>query len=661
MDKRMYPRLALDCLRKNAKFYTPYLLTVAGAAAAFYMLATTSDPAGLGAQTDRGAVLFIMKLCTVMLGLVCAGFLLYTNSFLMKQRSREFGLYSVLGMNRQNLTRLLLWETAYTALLGLGGGLMVGAVFDRLLLLCLGWIMDVPLTGPVIYWRCLGLTALVFGGILLLTFAINTARVGLIRPAELMVSGRAGDRTPRGSAVLGLLGLLGAAALGYGYYLAITVQQGMQRVQMSIIYVFFYAVLLVIAGTYLLFLAGSVTGLTLLRRWKGYYYKVNHFISVSGLIHRMGRNAAGLATICILSTTVLVMVSSTTSLYAGMGQDVDELYPRDVLFHWSSATEFDWDAIRDDALTMAEDNGYHPENIVRFTMTRRFSGSAKRDVFVITADGYESITGKPVTVAPGHVLLTYAADRLELGGDVYDLTVETLPQGDPVLAYFGNEIGGLYDGRGVAVVPDEETLISLIPELEEEYMGTVWSYITYYLGFDLPPGEDMTACRESIGEKVNNFLRDNANGYGTAGSDRADYLHGLRIEYGGLLFLGAFLGVLFLAGAALIIYYKQMAEGHEDRERFAIMEKVGLDRAMAAKAIRSQILLVFFLPLGLAVCHLAAAYPMIVRLLKLYGMEDTGSYIFCAGASVAGFAVIYTLVYWLTTRAYSRLVRQPGV
>ena len=361
MDKRFYPRMAWDCLRKNSRFYVPYLLTVAGAAAGFYILATAGDPAGMA---DPGDVRAIVQLCRVVLGLVCCGFLLYTNGFLMKQRGREFGLYAVLGLDRANMTRLLAWETAFTAAIGVGGGLAGGVLLDRLLLLTLAKLTGRTYLGPVIYGRCLALTAGVFCAILAVIFAVNTARVGIKRPVDLLTSANVGDKEPKARWFIALVGVI---LLGAGYGIAIGRPKLMGSVERGDILWFFAAVLLVIFGTFALFLAGTVTWLKLLRRWKGYYYKARHFISVSGLIHRMGRNAAGLAIICILSTAVLVMVSSTVCLRMGLESHLRGYFPRDVMCEFGSMVENDWDGLLDGALEEARAAGYHPGEMVRYT------------------------------------------------------------------------------------------------------------------------------------------------------------------------------------------------------------------------------------------------------------------------------------------------------
>ena len=665
MNKRFYPRFAWDCMRKNRRFYTPYLTTVMGAAAGFYMLATTADPRGLA---DAGDVRVIMQVCTAVLGLVCAGFLLYTNGFLMRQRGREFGLYSVLGMTRENLARLMLWESVYTLLIGLGGGLFLGALFDRLLLLLLARLMGAALTGPVLYVRCMVLTAGVFGAILLLIFAVNAVRVGLMRPVDLITSQSAGGKAPKARWLIAGAGLI---LVGAGYVIAIGRPALMQAVETEDILWFFIAVLLVILGTFALFLAGTVTGLMLLRRWKGYYYKTRHFIAVSGLIHRMGRNAAGLAIICVLSTAVLVMVSSTVSLYAGLESNVRQSCPRDVMCEFTSGAQTDWDELLDGAVDEIRAAGYHPQNTVRYCFweCRWEQNGAGGDMVFLDAAGYETITGRKISLKPGQILTTWPEDTLS----VLDMELDAaghLEPDDPAAVYLGlagadSQYGrqGTLDGRHLAVagadtIEQVRRVLQSCLEAGSDASLAFGTYGDHLIDFDLPAGEDTHACRVLVEDHVVKHFRPLEAAFGSGCRDAGTIRASLMANYGSLLFLGLFLGALFLGGAALLIYYKQLSEGYEDRSRFAVLEQVGMDAGMARKSIRSQILLVFFLPLLTAFCHTAAAFPLVDRMLGIWGMYDTGVFALCTLASAAVFTALYGAVYALTARTYTKIVRE---
>lgn len=664
MDKRFYPRLAWDCLRKNGRFYLPYLLTVAGAVAGFYILATTADLAGLA---DRGDVALIMQLCTVVLGLVCCGFLLYTNSFLMKQRGREFGLYAVLGLDRSNMTRLLAWETVFTALIGVGGGLAAGVLLDRMMLLILAKLTGLPYSGPVVYGMCLLLTAGVFVAVLTLIFLVNAAKVGALRPAELLIMGNVGDKEPKSRWFIALVGVI---LLGAGYSVAIGQPGLMEHVELADILWFFVAVLLVIAGTFALFLAGTVVGLKLLRRWKRYYYQPRHFVSVSGLIHRMGRGAAGLAIICILSTAVLVMVSSTVCLYAGLESNLRHFFNRDVEASFGCEAQMDWDSLLESALETARGAGYHPQNIVRYDrLICSFAWTdgeswENAEVLILDEEGYESLTGQEIALAPDQTLTTVPGDTLTIL-NIPLASAGTLGLDDPAGIYLTGQYREAAIGQGVDLaVVSEETLERLYDAFggsfaENEMFSYNYStYIEHCLDFDLLAGEDTDACLKVIRRYVVDRFRAMDLGFSDGSRAIGTYRPELMAAFGSLLFLGLFLGTLFLGGAALLIYYKQVSEGYEDRERFAIMRKVGMDQDLVRRSIHSQILLVFFLPLITAFCHMAAAFPLVARLLEIWDMRDTNLFLLCTLGSAAVFAALYTAVYLLTARVYSRLVGQ---
>ena len=663
MGERFYARLAWDCLRKNSRFYVPYLLTVAGASAGFYMLATTGDPAGMA---DPGDVRAIMRMCTVVLALVCGGFLLYTNGFLMKQRGREFGLYAVLGLDRANMTRLLAWETAFTAAIGVGGGLAGGVLLDRLLLLTLAKLTGRTYLGPVIYGRCLALTAGVFLLILGLIFAVNVVRVGRMRPSDLLISGNVGDKEPKSRWFIALVGI---ALLGAGYGIAIGRPALMGSVTQDDILWFFAAVLLVIFGTFALFLAGTVAGLKLLRRWKGYYYKARHFISVSGLIHRMGRNAAGLAIICILSTAVLVMVSSTVCLRMGLESHLRGYFPRDVMCEFGSMVEEDWDGLLDGALEEARAAGYHPESVVRYTWWE-YGWDDDRvvnavNLYFLDGAGYEDMTGRHADLAPGQVLTTAPGDTLTVMDTAFTVAGHLDRDDDPAAVYMTRALGledPLLQGEHQQlVVADADAIAALRRQAENyragdpHYSCGFGTFVMHCMDFDLPAGEDTHGCLSVVRRYVVSHHTDEgsfADGSKDIGQTRGDLL----VEYGSLLFLGLFLGTLFLGGAALLIYYKQVSEGYEDRQRFAVMRKVGMDEALVRRSVHSQILLVFFLPLVTAFCHMAAAFPLVARLLEIWDMLDRGLFLLCTVGTAAAFAAVYTAVYLLTARVYARLV-----
>lgn len=659
MDKRFYPRLAAQSLRKNRAFFRPYLLALMGAVAGFYMMATTKRTDCVAGLSEFASLEVVLNLGLIVVGIVSAFFLLYTNSFLRKQRGREFALYAVLGMSKRNIARMLFYETVYTALLGVGGGLSAGIVLDRLLLMILCRLVGVAYTGPLVYGDCAALCALFFTALLFLVFFVNLGRVGLSQPAALLYAGNIGEREPKARWLLALLGL---ALLGAGYYIAITTKAPLAALTM-----FFIAVLLVIAGTFLLFLAGSVTLLKLLRKNKRYYYKTRHFVSVSTLMYRMRRNAAGLAIICILSTAVLVMISSTVALYAGIQDIIGARYPRQVM---AMAAGRDIEITSEDMLQSAEDAGFHPQNVMTYRalvtsglltdegfscdQTVMASGweveNGVKQLLIMPAPDHAALTGAAVELAPGQMLASSRYAELPESLHVFGLPMTVVGQAEPNAAIRAFESD--YAAVDTVVLVVTEADLMTLYETQKEAYGRYASTIGYHANFDLPAGEDADACVQAVHDGVIHIGNATTTNIGSVDGVELS----MRTLFGGLLWLGLFLGALFLAGTVLIIYYKQVSEGHEDRERFDILQKVGMTRPEVAGAIRSQVLLMFFLPLVTAVLHMAVASPMLLRLLRGFQFTNTALFLWCVGVSAAVFALIYTAVYASTARTYYKIV-----
>lgn len=666
MNNRFYLRLAAQNLRKNRQFYLPYLLTIIGTVASFYMLSAAADPKNLQDITGFSAVTEIMVLGVVVIALVSGFFLLYTNSFLMKQRGREFGLYSILGMSKNNITRTLFWETVYTAFLGIGGGLLTGVVFNRLMMMLLDRITGMERNIPAIYGSAAVQTAAVFACFLVLTFLINSGRVHLNQPVALLRGKSVGEREPKARWLLALLGL---ATLGGGYYIAITTQS-----VLAAIFSFFIAVLLVIAGTFLLFLTGSTAILKLLRGRKRYYYKTRHFIAVSGLLYRMKRNAAGLAVICILSTAVLVMISSTVSLYTGMEDILNGSYPRRVMAHVSSFEPELWQPDGEAILGYVREQGFHPENVQEYSVLGTSGllvdggficdqdteasaweiGNNVEMLYLVSTAEYAAVIGETVQLQNGEALIK-SPDGLRGEIDVFGhkLTVTgEIPEGE-LTRFLEHSFTAV---RTTVFVVTQEDYAALYT-LQKEAYGENASETELHINFDLPESEDAEAACGAMRESLN--VPENV-GWGSRIGYRDASEQDYRSMFGGLLYLGMFLSVLFLAGTVLIIYYKQISEGYEDQNRFEIMQKVGMSRPEIAGAIRSQMLLVFFLPLGTAVLHMAVACPLIIRLLRAFSFTNTTLFFICVGVSIAVFALIYTLVYAITARTYYGIVSREG-
>ena len=665
MRNRLYPRLARQSLRKNRRFYLPYLLSVAFTFAAFYVMAAlAADP---GTRALRGAeyVRVTMAIGLVVAGLFSAVLLLYLNSFLMKQRRQELGLYSVLGMSKKNLAALLCWESFYAALIGMGGGLVLGLALHRGATAALLALLrfSIPFSSALSL-PAAGRSVLVFGALLALSLLVNLVQVGRSQSVALLRSASAGERDPRARLPLAVLGL---ASLGAGYAIAVTTTDGFTALSL-----YFLAVILVIIGTYCLFTAGSITLLRALRRNKRFYYQTSHFIGVSGMLYRMRRNAVGLASICILSTMVMVMVSGTLSLYLGTGKIIDARYPSDLQLEARYAGD-QADPFRGDDLT-ALAAGFFAENgadvtalrtvtYLSFSISRDEGGWAVRTagpkeagytVYFITARDYAGFTGLAApALAPGQAAV--CGEGLPLGpltltargagALTLDLSA-ALPAVDFFAATFDR------DPTVCLVLPDEAALAAVYA-LQRPVMDRDYRFIAL-LDLACTPQQALTLK----GEWLRRAGSADLGGYDFLSSSfRADAAVDGYGSAGGFLFLGLLLGGIFLAATALIIYYKQLGEGYEDQRRFAIMRQVGLTQEEIRACVRSQVLLVFFLPMLAAALHLLFDFNLVVRLLTLFSLRDVPLTAACTGATLLAFCAVYALVYLLTARTYYKIVR----
>ena len=639
MRKGFFPRLALSGIRKNRSIYYPYILTAVLTTAMMYIIGSLQQ-----ISTDySGTLAFSLQLGIVVTSVFSVVFLFYTNSFLMRRRKKEFGLYNILGMEKRHLARLIFWETALMLAVSLTIGLAAGVLLDKLMHLVLSRLVGqaVSLTFAVSPGSMRYTAALIS-----ITFALillNSVRqVYVARPLELWRRAGGGARAPKARWLLGLLGLI---SLGTGYWLSATVKDA----GMMILF-FFVAVLLVIAGTYLLFTSGSITLLKALRKNRRYYYKPDHFISVSGMIYRMKQNAVGLANVCILSTMVLVMVFSTLSLWLGMEDTLNSRLRSDIDVRSASTDVSALEAAVDETLRQA---GASRED----TWTYRylsFSALPTPEGFVSSVSFTESddrMLGRSETLAPGEALLectrgNYEGDTLRLLDETFAIKARI---SDGLGA--GQALASIYDYYCL-VVDSMDTLRRLDSEQQAAY-GDRASAIRTSMSFALLPASPQ------LSEQVAALLRSQADADGfTSVAERTELRENLMTLYGGLLFVGLFLGLLFTMAMILIIYYKQITEGYEDRERYRIMRKVGLSRREIRRSISSQILIVFFLPLAAAGLHVAFAFPGIVTMFRALSMTNVTLIAGCALGSFAGFAALYGAVYLLTARVYYRIVSE---
>ena len=671
-------------MKSNRRFYLPYILTVIGTAAAFYIMAAiVSDPGSkeLAAGTSNGPmyVSMFMTLGMFVLGLFSCIFLLYTNSFLMKRRQKELGLYSVLGMSKTNIAGIMVFEALYIALIGIGGGLAVGILLTKLVSLALFRLMRLPVPfGFSVQPIAIIIVVLFFAGLILLTLLANLAKVGRSRPVELLRGGNVGEKEPKANWFLTIVGVL---FLGAGYAAAMLVDNPGMAVA-----VYFLAVFAVIIGTYCLFTSVSIAVLKALRRNKRYYYKAKHFISVSGMLYRMKRNAVGLANICILCTMVMVMVSGTLSLYLGSEEQVNVHCPSDVVvettYYASSAEDHvyneetgeetieyhtPYDAAAMDAWFEDYFAGHKltpsaAKAVEYYSFTAVDSEDHVSLVTAVTAETYAQLTGEAAPeLAPGEALAHVPSgykfgDGLNfLDKDGNTLSIQFV--GEAQLSSAQVELNTAIlsqseDDDIVLVVPDTAALLELVAG--QENGSYVWR------------GQyDFDASDEAVSAMVDDYWAASREGGGVD----AGYYDVLRIDLrseterdvyglsGGFLFLGVFLGIVFLMATVLIIYYKQVSEGYEDNARFEIMRKVGLSEREARRAIRSQILTVFFMPILVAAIHIAFDFNLVVLLLRLFSLTNVKLTALCTLGTLLVFCAVYAVVYALTARSYYKIVR----
>ncbi len=670
MRMGFYAKLAVNGIRKNARLYVPYLLTCAGMVMMFYIVSYLQDTPVLAGIRGGEEMQAMLSMGSGVMGVFGAIFLLYTNSFLIRRRKREFGLYNMLGMGKGNIARVLFWE----ALLVLAGtmviGLAVGVAVSKLAELLLVNIMHGNVTFTfTVSPRAMLLTAAVFCVIHVLLLIKALLQIRTASAVNLLRSESAGEKPPRANWVLAILGLI---LLAVAYYLAVTIKQPLSAMVM-----FFVAVILVILATYLLFIAGSVAICRMLQKNRRYYYKARHFVSVSSMAYRMKRNGAGLASICILSIMVLVTVSSTTGLYFGSEDSLRSRYPRDITLiakaeDVSMLSDEKRDAARElvDAYVAEHDataHNFRDFRVVSVTGAMKdgaittdpqeagmhITDSTIYQVNFLPLPDYNRICGTNETLADDEALISLK--RGDYGWDSISV--------DSKVAYRTRKAPVVFQESGMAAVDVVDTIYVAVNDLQglqpllqgDNRFSQQWEY-----GFDSAlSDEDQCEMTHQMDVELSDGLHRLGMKY--------VYLEGIAENrydfygtYGGFFFLGILLSIVFLFAAVLIIYYKQISEGYEDQKRFEIMQKVGMTRKNIRKSINSQLLTVFFLPLVGAGVHLAFAFPMIRRMLILFNLTNTRLLVETTGVTFLAFALIYTLVYRKTSNAYYAIVSGEG-
>ncbi len=654
-----YPKLAASNMKKNRKTYFPYMLTCILTIAMFYVFKSLALNPGIEKMFGGSTIAYILELGSFVVALFAFVFLFYTNSFLIKRRKKEFGVFNILGMEKRHLALVLGWETLYVFVISLSAGLAFGIAVDKLMFLLLGKLIGAQvILGFFISIKVIVLTVKLAAVIFLLIFANAVCQIHIAKPVELLRDSSAGEKEPKTKWLMAAAGLI---CIGSGYYIAITTEN-----PIASIFAFFIAVLLVIIGTYFLFTAGSIAFLKLLRKNKGYYYKTRHFISVSGMIYRMKQNAVGLANICILSTMVLVMVSSTSSMMVGMEDILNTRYTSSFMITSHETEKEREEEVVQTIRMLQNEKKIDIKNETEypfldfsafcqgdtFTVERNASITAIDSSYVLffmILDDYNRIEGTQKTLKDGEILIysnrkSYEEPVLHL----FDKKYKVAEKLDHFKVY-GILAANMSNAQFI-VVPDMGELQEICAKQQEVY-GEISTDISRFYGFDSDADEE--AQKQFYYELVEALKSRNLN---THTESRAEARMDFASLYGGLFFIGIFLAVLFVTATVLIIYYKQISEGYDDKDRFAIMKKVGMDQREVKAAIRSQVLTVFFLPLFVAGIHVMAAFPLISRLLALLNFVNSRLYIMCTGISFLVFAGMYVIIYVLTARVYYRIV-----
>ena len=659
MTNGFYARLSFNNLQKNRKIYIPYILTCIITITMFYMIFSLSINESIAAMNGGETIQYTLNLGAIIVGIFAVVFLFYTNSFVIKRRKKEFGLFNVLGMEKRHLGIVLIFETLYIALISIILGLVFGVILDKLMYLIIARILHADYGAAFfISWKSMLITLALFAVIFLCIYFFSFIRVQICQPIELLKGENTGEKEPKTRHIMAIIGALCLAA---GYICAIFTKDSA-----AVLELFFIAVILVILGTYFLFTAGSIALLKLLKKNKKYYYKTNHFTSVSGMTYRMKQNSVGLASICILFTMLLVTISTTTSFMVGRDDMIAQKYPYDIIVQ-TNTTQNENSALISDINSLLSESGlttvkeinckYLPlqafQNGNEITIKKELNEKDPIIFVILTADTYNNITGENKTLTDNEVIINENKIKYEYS------TVKFLDKEYSVKEKVGAFVNDNFLANGVSQVLGEMyVVVSGDSELNSIYSQYQGDYGENATSIQLSYGANVKGNEEkqvAFYETLDNMLREK--NYNARASVRAAQADKYMSVYGGLFFLGVYLGVLFLMATILIIYYKQISEGYEDKRRFEIMQKVGMSYAEVKKSINSQILTVFFLPLVTAGIHVAFAFPMINIIMSKLSLLNTKLFALCTLGCFVIFSVIYIVVYLLTAKVYYRIVK----
>lgn len=664
MSRGLYFYLALQNLKKNRKTCLPYLLTCICSVTMFYFMSFLANNPGMDQVPEGRNLVTILNMGTCVIAVFSFIFLIYTNSFLMKRRKKELGLYNILGMEKKHIGWVLMWETLMNAVCSLAGGILLGVLGSKLIFLVLLKLLCLPVQlGFYVPFKSVCLTAVLFGVIFLLTCLNNLRQVHMASPSELLKGSNVGEKEPK---TRWLLVIAGVVCLGAGYWLTITTTSIMDALGNFLI-----AVLLVMAGTYCLFIAVSVAILKLLKRCRRFYYQTSHFTAVSGMIFRMKQNVAGLANICILSTGVLLMTATTVCLYIGREEILKARFPQEVsisAYHidekqWAGLQDIEKQVLEEENLKMQKPLSWRTAGFAAVVQGEQMNLISEdetwqsfqeedqaAEVVLVPLEDYNAVTGEERSLTQNQVLLYVnkkgvdGRKKVFLGSKEWEVA-EELPE-----LFTESKVSEPMVNTYYLIMDSVDTVINIQRETTGE------ETLTYQKAYNLSgDSETFEDAENRLGGRMNEAVPDPA------------YVHvdGRQLNrasfyslYGSLFFLGVFLGLLFLMATALIIYYKQISEGYDDRQKFEIMQKVGMSKREVARTISSQILMVFFLPLVTAVMHIGFAFPLVRRIMRMFNLYNTGLFVTCTLAAIGCFALVYAAIYILTARMYYKIVNE---
>lgn len=673
MTKYLYPRLAVNGIKKNKRLYLPYILTSAAMVMMFYIISFLAKGSSLDSVIGGDIMKQTLTFGYIVIAVFSLIFLFYTNSFLIRRRKKEFGLYNILGMGKWNLGRVLVWESLIVAVISILSGLFCGILFSKLAELLMIKVLHTEADFNLkIEWTSVKYTAIVFAAIFVLLLLNTLRQIKISEPIELLRSESAGEKAPKAN---WLFALAGFVILIMAYVIAVVIKSPMEALLM-----FFVAVIMVIVATYLLFISGSVAFCKILQKNKKYYYKTNHFVSVSSMVFRMKRNGAGLASICILCTMVLVMVSSTVCLYFGSEESLAQRYPRNIGIETrvNEIAEFDSETVKeaeDIALKSALSSNIAPQDIMSYHYASFLAQFEENKIktndtgnldelnatafFVVSLDDYNRVMNENETLQDDEVLVYVTKNKKYKNDNIVIENGTEYKVKKQVPAFVSN--GDNVDVMNVLpsifiIVPDFNKAVEQLMGLAD-FRGDRLVNLKQYYGYNLDcEDEQQIDVYSSVKKQLNQYSEENDIKINTGSvALEKESFYGL---YGGLFFLGILLGIVFVFAAVLIIYYKQISEGYEDQSRFEIMQKVGMTKAEIRKSINSQVLTVFFIPLLMSAIHLGFAFPMIYKMLILFGITNLPFLLLVNFASFAVFALFYIIVYKFTSKAYYSIVSE---